>query len=178
VKFQDTGQTLTDSKEWIGRDLGPEIDIGPAMLHKFLKINGELMVRVSLRGLTLDEMQSSYEQKRRKEFDEAIKMELFKGMQDHEFKLEPDFADFAYFVTLTHEFYEGKKEPELQMSDIDDLDEHDVDTYDQYVGARVQLSIGDKVQTWKVTGRKLGLRRRGKREGKHQPYPGHNNLQR
>jgi hypothetical protein len=37
------------------------------------------------------------------------------------------------------------------------LDEHDVDTYDQYVGAIVQLSIGDKVHTGKVIGRKRGL---------------------
>jgi hypothetical protein len=36
------------------------------------------------------------------------------------------------------------------------LDEHDVDTYDQYVGVIVQLSIGDKVHTGKVTGRKRG----------------------
>jgi hypothetical protein len=31
------------------------------------------------------------------------------------------------------------------MPDIDNLDEHDVDTYDQYMGASVHLSIGDKV---------------------------------
>jgi hypothetical protein len=43
------------------------------------------------------------------------------------------------------------------MPDIDNLDEYDVDTYDQYMGASVQLSIGDKVQTGKVTGRKRGL---------------------
>jgi hypothetical protein len=43
------------------------------------------------------------------------------------------------------------------MPDIDNLDEHDVDTYDQYVGAILQLSIGDKVQTGKVTGWKRGL---------------------
>jgi hypothetical protein len=43
------------------------------------------------------------------------------------------------------------------MLDIDNLDEHEVDTYDQYVGASVHLSIGDKVQTGKVTRRKRGL---------------------
>jgi hypothetical protein len=43
------------------------------------------------------------------------------------------------------------------MPGIDDLDEHDVDIYDQYVGANVQLSIGDRVQTGKVTGRKQDL---------------------
>jgi hypothetical protein len=43
------------------------------------------------------------------------------------------------------------------MPDIDDLDEHDVDTYDQYVGASVQSLIGDTVHTGKVTERKRGL---------------------
>jgi hypothetical protein len=64
VKFWDTGQSFLDSKEWIGRDLGPTIDIGYAMAHKVLKINGKIMFRVSVRGLTLDEIQSPDEQKR------------------------------------------------------------------------------------------------------------------
>jgi hypothetical protein len=98
-------------------------------------------------------MQSPEEQKH-KEYDEAIKVKLGKGMQDHEFKLDPDFSDF---VMPTHDCYEDKKEPAFEMPDIDNLDEHDVDTYDQYVDASVQLSIGDKVQTGKVTGRKRGL---------------------
>jgi hypothetical protein len=56
VKFLDTGQSFPDSKEWLGRDLGPAIDIGSAMSRKLLKINGKVMFRVSVRGLTLDEM--------------------------------------------------------------------------------------------------------------------------
>jgi hypothetical protein len=75
-------------------------------------------------------------------------------MQDHEIKLDPDFADF---VTPTHDCYEEKKEPAFEMPAIDDLDEHDDDTYDQYVGASVQLSIGDNVQTGKITGRTRGF---------------------
>jgi hypothetical protein len=54
VKFRDTSQSFPDSKEWLGRDLGPAIDIGPAMSRKFLKINGDVMLRVSARGLDLD----------------------------------------------------------------------------------------------------------------------------
>jgi hypothetical protein len=57
-------------------------------------------------------------------------------------------------VTPTHDCYEDKKEPAFEMPEIDDLDEHDVGTYDQYVDANVQLSIGDKVQTGNITGRK------------------------
>jgi hypothetical protein len=126
------------------------------MLRKVLKINGELMFRVSVRGLILDEMQIPDEQKRRQEYDETIKMKLGKGIQEHEFNLDPDFA---YFVTPTHDWYEDKKEPAFQMPDIYDFDEHDIniDTYDQYVGTSVQLSIDDKVQTGKVTGQKRGL---------------------
>jgi hypothetical protein len=59
VKFRYTGQSFPDSKEWLGRDLRP------AMSRKVLKINGEVMFRVSVMGLTLDEMQIPYEQKRR-----------------------------------------------------------------------------------------------------------------
>jgi hypothetical protein len=100
VKFRDTGQSFPDSKEWLGRDLGHEIDIGPAILRKVLKINGEVMFRVSVRGLTLDNMERQDEQKRRQEFDESIKMKLGNGMQYHEFNIDPDFADF---VTPTHD---------------------------------------------------------------------------
>jgi hypothetical protein len=112
------------------------------------------MFRVSVRGLTLDEMQRSDEQERRQEYDEEIKMKLGKGMKYHDFKLDPDFADF---VTPTHDCYRDKKKPAFDMPGIDYLDEHDVDTYDQYVCASVQLSIDDKVQTRKVTRRKRGL---------------------
>jgi hypothetical protein len=58
------------------------------------------MFRVSVRGLNLYEMQSPYEQKRRQEYDEDIKVKLGKGIQDNEFKLDPDVADF---VTPTHD---------------------------------------------------------------------------
>jgi hypothetical protein len=108
VKFRDTNQSFPDSKEWLGRDLGPAIDIVPAMSRKVLKINGEVMFRVSVRGLTLDEMQSPYEHKWHQECDEAIKMKLSKGMQDHEFKLDPYLTDF---VTPTHYCNEENKEP-------------------------------------------------------------------
>jgi hypothetical protein len=105
-------------------------------------------------GLTLEEMKSPDEHKRPQEYDEAIKVKPGKVMQDHEFKLDPDFADF---VTPTHDCYKDKKEPTFEMPGIDNLDEHYVDTYDQYVGASMHLSIGVKVQTVNITGRKRGL---------------------
>jgi hypothetical protein len=41
----------------------------------------EVMFRVSVMGLNLDEMQSPDEQKWRQEYDEGIKVKLGKGMQ-------------------------------------------------------------------------------------------------
>jgi hypothetical protein len=44
------------------------------------------------------------------------------------------------------------------MPDIDDIkEEHDVDTYDQYVGARVRVPIGDGIRSGKVVRRKREL---------------------
>jgi hypothetical protein len=76
------------------------------MSRKFLKTNGEVMFRLSVRGLDLDEIQIPDEQKRHQEYDEEIKARLGKGMQDHELKLDPDFADF---VAPPHDCYEDKK---------------------------------------------------------------------
>jgi hypothetical protein len=41
------------------------------------------------------------------------------------------------------------------MPDIDDIkEEHDVDTYDQYVGAHVRVPIGNEIRSGKVVRRK------------------------
>ncbi len=41
VLFQDTSFTYPDDTMVLGRDLGPAIDIGPAMTRKVLKANGK-----------------------------------------------------------------------------------------------------------------------------------------
>jgi hypothetical protein len=44
------------------------------------------------------------------------------------------------------------------MPDIDDIkEEHDIDTYDQYVGAHVRVPIGDEIRSGKVVRRKREL---------------------
>ena len=42
VMYRDTYVPYPDNKMDIGRDLGPAIDIGPAMMRKTLKSNGKL----------------------------------------------------------------------------------------------------------------------------------------
>jgi hypothetical protein len=44
INFQDTAMQLPESKEFLGRYLGPSRDVGPAMATKILKANGQVMV--------------------------------------------------------------------------------------------------------------------------------------
>jgi hypothetical protein len=69
-------------------------------------------------------------------------------MLEADFKDDPDFAEF---VTPTFEPYEDDEFPASKMPDIDNVDnEHDVDTYDQYVGAQVRLPIGGEISSGRV----------------------------
>ena len=52
LKFRDTTIAFPDSKEVLGRYLGPSIDIGPAMTAKILKANGQVVHRSTYRSLT------------------------------------------------------------------------------------------------------------------------------
>jgi hypothetical protein len=135
--------------------LGAAIDIGPAMTRKILKKNGMVMYRSSVRSLTQDEIQSPTEQKERHEFDIAIKEKFGPAMNKGDFKYDPDYADF---VTPTFDCYEDDEVPPSKIPDIDDIKkEHDVDTYDQYVGAHVRVPIGNEIKYGKVLRRKREL---------------------
>jgi hypothetical protein len=139
----------------VGRDLGAAIYIGPAMSHKILKANGQVLPLTSVRSLKVDEIQSPTEIAERLEFDASVEEILGKSMLEEDFKDDPDFADF---VTPTFETYEDDEVPASKMPDIDEVDNyHDVDTYDQYVGAQVRVPIGGEIRSGKVMRRKREL---------------------
>jgi hypothetical protein len=135
--------------------LGAAIDIGPAMSRKILKVNGQVLYRTSIRSLALDEIQSPTEIAERLEFDTSVEEKLGKSILEADFKDDPDFADF---VNSTFEPYEDDEVSASKMPEIDDVDDdHDVDTYDQYVGAQVRVLIGGEIPSGKVTRRKREL---------------------
>jgi hypothetical protein len=113
--------------------LGAAIDIVPAMSHKILKSNGQLLYRTSVRYLTLDEIQSPTEIAERLKFEISVEEKLGKSMLNADFKDDPYFDDF---VTPSFEPYEDDEVPASKMTDIDEVEsDADVDTYDQYNGA-------------------------------------------
>jgi hypothetical protein len=69
-------------------------------------------------------------------------------MNKDDFQDDPNYADF---VTPTFDCYEDDEVPPSKMSYTDDIKkEHDVDTYDQYVGAHVRVPIGNEIRSGKV----------------------------
>jgi hypothetical protein len=59
---------------------------------------------------------------------------------------------------LPHHCYEDDEVSPSKIPDIDDIkEEHDADTYDQYVGVRVRVLIGDEIRSGKVVRRKREL---------------------
>jgi hypothetical protein len=144
VKFRDTAPKFPVSKIQLGRELGAAVDIGPAMTRKILKQNGSIMYRSSVRPLTQDEIQSPTERKERDKFDIAIEDKFGPAMNKDDFQDDPDYADF---VTPTYYCYEDDEVSPSKIPDIDDIkEEHEFDTYDQYVGANVRVPIGDDIR--------------------------------
>jgi hypothetical protein len=151
-KFRDTEAKFPVSKIQLGRDLGAAIDIGPDMTCKILKRNGIVMYISSVRPLTQDEIQSPTKRKEREEFDIAIEKEFGPAMSKDDFQDDPDYADF---VTATYDCYEDDEVSSSKIPYINNIkEEHDVDTYDQYVGAHLRVPIGDEIQYGKVVQRK------------------------
>jgi hypothetical protein len=56
----------------LGRDLGPAIDIGPAMTRKVLKENGKVVYRSTVQHLTRDEMADETMKAKRVAFTDKI----------------------------------------------------------------------------------------------------------
>jgi hypothetical protein len=143
VKFRYTAAKFHVSKIQLGRDFGAAIDIGPAVTHKIMKQNGSVMYISSVRPLTQDKIQFPTEKKELEEFAIAIEEKFGPAMDKDDFQNDPDYADF---VTLTYDCYEDDEVSPYKMPYIDDIkEEHDVDTYDQYVGYHVRVPIGDYI---------------------------------
>jgi hypothetical protein len=65
------------------------------MARKFLKNNGIVIYRTSVRRLTPDKIQSRTENKEREDFDIPIEKKFGASMDKNDFRDDPDYADFV-----------------------------------------------------------------------------------
>ena len=150
VMFRDTSVTYPDEAMVLGRDLGPAIDIGPAMTRKVLKANGEVVYRSTVRSLTSAEIADATARTAREKFTDSVNKIFGEGFKYEDFVNNPELESFD---TPIYDRYDDDVDGGAPLV-ADDVDEGDVDTYDQYVGAEVELPIGGRMVNAKVRGRK------------------------
>jgi hypothetical protein len=73
IKFRDTNVSHPGDKLVLGRCLRPSADIGPAMMAKILKQNGQCVHRSTLCGLTEDKIQDADEASKARQGDCVMK---------------------------------------------------------------------------------------------------------
>ncbi len=143
--FWDTSIKFPEDNMVLGHDLGPAIDIGPAMARKILKETGQMVIRLTVCSLMPNELKSEDHKALQKAFNTKVHAALGDAFQIEDFKDDPDLSD------IKKPMYESYKDDNdgayIPVSDIDDADPN---THDCYIGAEVNLSIGDKVMSGKV----------------------------
>jgi hypothetical protein len=102
-----------------------------------------------MRSLTPDELASPDEALLRVEYDSAIRDKLGGPLSPEEYRDDPDFGGFDMDTPSydAYDAYEDERNPSESMPDADDAREETPDTYDQYVGASVNVPIGDEIRT-------------------------------
>ena len=145
VYYWDSKAQYPESKEKLGRWLGPSIDIGPAMTAKVLKANGQLLHVSTYRPLSDDEMQDPGEKRKREQYDSMLRTKLGKLLS------VADLEELGIH-TPEYELYEDDHEGGHQHAeDAEDLVTDEMG--DQYIGAQVSLPKNGQLRTGKVIAR-------------------------
>ena len=148
VKFYDpVGNTFPEDTTYLGRYLGPAIDVGPALTAKILKSNGEVVFRSTYRSLNAKEENDEVEIRRA--FDKEIEEKL--GPR----AVARDFDDMNMEETPVFEKYEegdgAEGTPDAPPQELEPTPDLPTDTY---LNASIVLPRGDKLVRGKVVSRK------------------------
>ena len=125
----------------IGRWLGPSHNVGTNMCYKVLTHKGKVISRSSVFPLQLSDIHDETIVKEKEKFEEDLKRVL-----NHRMAPMPDGngdnADPEGNETPTFEPYESPEQPKVEVPDDDDVE---VESFDKYISARVQLPRGDSM---------------------------------
>ena len=85
VMFNDSQVTFPETKFHVGRWLGPAVDVGSSLTYKILKSNSQVVLRSTIRHLTLDELTNPDHIAMTKAFDDNIIQKLGVPATEHDF---------------------------------------------------------------------------------------------
>ena len=142
VMYRDNIPSYPDDKLILGRYLGPATDIGSALTAKILQPNGQFVCRSTLRHLTDEELQSSIQLDKRRQFDESVATHLGPAATVQDFPAEnltpdPDHFDDTDPIDPDH----GDAEITPEMGD-------------NYLSAEIMLPRGGTMVKGRVATRK------------------------
>ena len=98
VMFNDSQATFPETKFNVGRWLGPAVDVGSALTYKILKSNGQVVPRLAIRHLALDELTNPDHISLTKEFDDNIIHKIGVPATENDFDKD--------YWTSTYEYYD------------------------------------------------------------------------
>ena len=144
--FRDQTAAFHNTKEALGRVLGPARGAGNKIAQWILKGNGGVVLIRSLRPLKVDELHSPVEIKKRDVFDELIKRRWG--------SLTTPSNTQQQNVFEKHEDHEQQEQRTLEVEDIVDCTGklmNQQPAYDQIINAEVQLQHGEEMVIGKLT---------------------------
>ena len=142
VYYWDSKAQYPESKEKLGRWLGPSIDIGPAMMAKVLKPNGQLLHVSTYRPLSDDEMPDLGEKRKQEQYDSMLRMKLGKPLS------VADLEELGIHMPEYELYADDHEGGHQHTEDAEDLVTDK--TGDQYIGAEVSLPKNSQLHTGKV----------------------------
>lgn len=146
VMFIDAPAQFPNDRKALGRYLGPSIDVGPAMSAKILKANGEIVIRSTLRPLSLEERADELHKELRRKFDEAVVVKLGRPA------LLEDFPEDD--LTPVFDAYDDDSEDAKLPQSPDDELEPTPEAGDRLINADVLLPRGSTLARGRVIERK------------------------
>jgi Reverse transcriptase (RNA-dependent DNA polymerase) len=130
----------------LGRYLGPSHDIGQAMCSRILTQNGTEISRTSVVPLTTDDKNNEVIKNKMAEFDDKLKSSL--GDRIAGIPLDDIDQDIQEF-----EPYENYEDDDPTPR-VPDADEHDIDSYHNFIQGKVNIPQGGQAVSGRVIGRK------------------------
>ena len=140
VYGRDVSRRFPDQSLVLGRALGPATNVGSEMSQWVVVRSGDVVPFATIRPLTDAEKRCPIEQRKRSEFDQAVR--LRHGDSINSVEGDEDVQDNEIGETMDP--YEDDEEAPRNIPDADD------NAYDNYVSAELQLANGDRMERAKV----------------------------
>ena len=142
--FFQPKETYPDDKIFIGRWLGPAIDVGTDMAYKILRPDGGYVCRSTLRSWTSNEEANHFRMAERVSFIKQLNSCIGHATKLSHLPLNDLTLEFEYYADGIEDGFEGNPD------EIKEAPPPTPEASDNYVGSRLQLPCGQSLARGRV----------------------------